>query len=66
VAKTPAEDRGFGPHLGLEMYERGDGVSRGRLIVRPELLNPHGVLHGGAMYALADQGMGARRLQPHR
>ncbi len=41
------------------MYERGDGLSRCRLAVRPELLNPHGVLHGGALYSLADNGMGA-------
>lgn len=41
------------------MYERGDGVSRCRLAVRPEVLNPHGVLHGGALYTLADNGMGA-------
>ena len=58
---------GFGRLLGLEMYERGEGQSRCRLAIRPELLNPHGVLHGGALYALADQGMGAAvytRLEP--
>lgn len=59
MAKTPAADSGFGPLLGIEMYERSDGLSRCRLTVRPELMNPHGVLHGGAMYSLADQGMGA-------
>ncbi|MCC7366460.1 MAG: PaaI family thioesterase [Dehalococcoidia bacterium] len=59
MAKQPTEDQGFGQLLGLDMYERGEGVSRCRLLVRPELLNPHGVLHGGAMYALADNGMGA-------
>jgi acyl-CoA thioesterase len=59
MPKTSTEDRGFGLLLGLETYERGEGVSRCRLAVRPDLLNPHGVLHGGAMYALADNGMGA-------
>ncbi len=59
MAKTSREDHGFGRLLGLEMYERGEGLSRCRLTVRPELLNPHGVLHGGALYSLADNGMGA-------
>lgn len=43
----------------MDMYDRGDGYSRGRVAVRPELLNPHGTLHGGVMYSLADNGMGA-------
>ncbi len=59
LVKKPSEDNGFGLLLGLDMYERADGLSRCRLIVRPELLNPHGVLHGGAIYSLADNGMGA-------
>lgn len=59
MPKTASKDQGFGLLLGLDMYERGDGLSRCRLTVRPEVLNPHGVLHGGAMYALADNGMGA-------
>lgn len=59
MAKTRGVDLGFGPHMGMDVYERGDGLSRCRLTVRPELLNPHGVLHGAALYALADQGMGA-------
>ena len=59
MPKTSTGDRGFGPLVGLETYERADGASRCRLTVRPELLNPHGVLHGGAIYTLADTGMGA-------
>lgn len=59
MAKTATADTGFGLLLGMDMYERGEGMSRCRLTVRPELLNPHGVLHGGAMYSLADNGMGA-------
>jgi acyl-CoA thioesterase len=60
MAKTSSgSDNGFGQLLGLEMQDRSDGVSRCRLTVRPELMNPHGVLHGAAMYALADNGMGA-------
>ncbi|MCK9517402.1 MAG: PaaI family thioesterase [Dehalococcoidia bacterium] len=59
MAKTPGVDRGLGPLLGIDMYERATGFSRCRLTVRPEVLNPHGVLHGAALYALADQGMGS-------
>ena len=59
MAKPPTEDAGFGRLIGIEMLAREDGRSRCRLTVRPEVLNPHGVLHGGAMYSLADQGMGA-------
>lgn len=35
-----------------------DGVAEYRLEVVPEMLNPHGVLHGGAVYVMADYSMG--------
>ncbi|HZP55955.1 MAG TPA: PaaI family thioesterase [Dehalococcoidia bacterium] len=35
-----------------------DGRARYRLAVTPELLNPHGVLHGGAVYTMVDYSMG--------
>ena len=35
-----------------------DGRAEYRLEVVPELLNPHGVLHGGAVYVMADYSMG--------
>jgi len=56
---TPTRPDPFGTLLGIDMYERGDGYSRGRVVVRPQLMNPHGTLHGGVMYSLADQSMGA-------
>jgi acyl-CoA thioesterase len=59
MVKTPAPDEGFGRHLRLEMVERGEGRSVCRIEVGPEHLNPHGVVHGAVLYALADQGMGA-------
>lgn len=34
------------------------GHARYRLDVAPELLNPHGVLHGGAVYVMVDYSMG--------
>lgn len=42
---------------------RSDGASEGRaayaLEVAAEMLNPHGVLHGGAIYTMVDYSMGA-------
>jgi acyl-CoA thioesterase len=57
----PPQPKGFNPFgelIGLEFTGYGDGRSRCRLQVRDELLNPHGVLHGGVIYSMADTGMG--------
>ena len=35
-----------------------DGRSRFELTVRPEHMNPHGVVHGGVIYTLVDYAMG--------
>jgi acyl-CoA thioesterase len=35
-----------------------DGIASYRLDVAPEILNPHGVLHGGAIYTMVDYSMG--------
>ena len=35
-----------------------EGHARYRLEVAPEMLNPHGVLHGGAVYVMVDYSMG--------
>lgn len=35
-----------------------DGHARYRLDAAPELLNPHGALHGGAVYVMVDYSMG--------
>ena len=59
MAKTPTDPMGFQTLIGLEIDERGDGVSRGRLVVGADHLNPHGVCHGGVLYSMADTGMGA-------
>ncbi len=55
----PFHEAGFIPHVGLEVVERGDGYSKARLAIGPEHMNPHGVIHGGVAYSLADTGMGA-------
>jgi len=45
--------------IGLRFKSSGEGRSRCALPVTGQLLNPHGVLHGGAVYTMADTGMGA-------
>jgi len=57
----PEDGKGFNPFgdlIGLRFTELGEGRSRCELETREDLLNPHGVLHGGAVYAMADTGMG--------
>ena len=41
--------------LGIEVYEVGYGIARGRLAMRPELLNMFGMPHGGVLFTFADQ-----------
>lgn len=57
----PLCSKGFNPMgeaLGLEFTWVGEGASRCTLEVGKRLFNPHGVLHGAAMYSMADTGMG--------
>ncbi|MBI5949591.1 MAG: PaaI family thioesterase [Chloroflexi bacterium] len=58
MAKAARPNTGLAPLLGITM-EREDAASRSSVTVRPDLLNPHGVLAGPVMYSLADFGMGA-------
>ncbi|HSB40224.1 MAG TPA: PaaI family thioesterase [Methylomirabilota bacterium] len=58
--ETPA-DPGVGPFadlLGLRRTLVDDGRCRFEATVRPEHLNPHGVVHGGVVYTLVDYAMG--------
>jgi len=60
MAKTPTVDQGFGARIGIEMTERGHERSVARIdAIEPMHLNPHGTVHGGVLYTMADQGMGA-------
>ena len=43
----------------LRLGRRGSGSCSAVLDVRPELLNPNGVLHGGALFSMVDTAMGA-------
>lgn len=58
---APREDPGTGPIAGLLGIRRttmGGGRSTFALTVRPEHMNPHGVVHGGVVYTLVDFAMG--------
>ena len=44
--------------LGVEIVEISPDRSLLRLALRPELLNPHGLVHGGALFTLADNAAG--------
>ena len=39
---------------GIRLTEIGKGLVRGRIEIRPELLNPNRILHGGVLGTLAD------------
>lgn len=49
----------FADLIGLVVTARDDGRSRSELVIAPEHLNPHQVVHGAVLFALADTGMGA-------
>ena len=49
----------FAELIDLRIDERADGHSRLSLVVAPAHLNPHRVVHGAVLFALADTGMGA-------
>ena len=49
----------FGDLIGLKFTRLEKGQSLCVLNVDGKLMNPHGFLHGGVMYSMADTGMGA-------
>jgi acyl-CoA thioesterase len=44
----------FNSHNGITVTAVGDGKARGVLEVSSTSLNPHGTVHGGCLYTLAD------------
>jgi len=60
--KNPLQTKGFHPYgdlIGLIFNRLEKGFSQCSLKVEQKLMNPHGFLHGGVMYSMADTGMGA-------
>ena len=50
---APGPD-GLGETLGIEHLEADDGVARARLPVTARILQPYGIVHGGAYATLAE------------
>ncbi|MHA1988414.1 MAG: PaaI family thioesterase [Promethearchaeota archaeon] len=60
--KLPLNTNGFHPYgdlIGLTFAKLDKGSSQCTLNIEENLMNPHGYLHGGVMYTMADTGMGA-------
>jgi acyl-CoA thioesterase len=61
VTHARAPGASIGP-LAEQLHITNDGAQDGRAVykldVTPELLNPHGALHGGAVYVMVDYSMG--------
>lgn len=47
-------DHDFGKFVGVHFLERGEGICKARLDIRPEHMNPIGTVHGGCLFTLAD------------
>jgi acyl-CoA thioesterase len=45
--------------LGIRFEDIGAGRARATMIVRPDMVNGHGLCHGGAIFSLADAVFGA-------
>ncbi|MEE4361896.1 MAG: PaaI family thioesterase [Pseudomonadales bacterium] len=55
---SPTLPHPFADLVGFEITARGDGRCTGELRAETRHLNPHGIVHGAVLYALADTGMG--------
>ena len=54
VAGTMLSREGTGPAWGIEIEEAREGYARISMRLRPDMLNGHGIAHGGMVFALAD------------
>lgn len=59
AVRNRRDETGMGGFLGITTLEVGPGTMRCGLDVRPELMNPFGVMHGGVVSALVDHILGA-------
>jgi uncharacterized protein (TIGR00369 family) len=58
-ARAPGASIGpLAEYLNIRNEGTADGHARYSLEVTPAMLNPHGVLHGGAVYVMVDYSMG--------
>ena len=54
VAHSMLAAEGTGPAWGLVLEEARENYARVSMVVRPDMLNGHGIAHGGMIFALAD------------
>ena len=54
VAQRMLASEGTGPAWGIVIDEAHKGYARISMVVRPDMLNGHGIAHGGMIFALAD------------
>lgn len=54
VAHAMLAAEGTGPAWGISIEEVRAGYARVSMVVRPDMLNGHGTIHGGMVFALAD------------
>ena len=54
IARRMRTAEGTGPAWGIEIEEAREGYARVRMRVRSDMLNGHGIGHGGLVFALAD------------
>jgi acyl-CoA thioesterase len=54
VAHGMLAAEGTGPAWGITIEEARAGYARLSMTVRPDMLNGHGIVHGGMVFALAD------------
>ena len=54
VAESMLEAEGTGPAWGIRIEEARDGYARVSMRLRPDMLNGHGIAHGGMIFALAN------------
>ncbi len=52
--KRFVENDRFAKHLGIEMLESGNGKAKAKMEIKDHHLNSAGMLHGGAIFAIAD------------
>jgi acyl-CoA thioesterase len=54
VARAMLAAEGTGPAWGIEIEEAREGYARIRMTMRADMLNGHGIAHGGIVFSLAD------------
>src|SRR5438045_8216227 len=54
VAHEMLAGEGTGPAWGITIEEARADYARISMVVRPDMLNSHGIAHGGMIFALAD------------